>query len=227
MMEYFEVNQEIHEAILAAARNQTLNLQYRSLATQVRRARYPREHDRRALEAGDRRSTKRFVFLPEGPATARGLAEVLREHLRNKLETVRSWLRSPTADTALKCDMSTGSGGPRRRCRAWTAAENVLGELAVLFVGAHDEQARADLLTDLSSAVRAHSARSAGRTMARPRCHLAAQQASRYRPRRLTGVLAHRQDGHPGLRFEGSAWHRRAPRAGRALAIPGDDGMFV
>ncbi|MGI9372556.1 MAG: GntR family transcriptional regulator, partial [Hyphomicrobiales bacterium] len=37
---YFHTNQQIHEVILAAAKNATLSAQYRSLATRVRQARY-------------------------------------------------------------------------------------------------------------------------------------------------------------------------------------------
>jgi DNA-binding GntR family transcriptional regulator len=40
LAKYFQVNQQIHEAILEAARNETLATQYRSLAARVRRARY-------------------------------------------------------------------------------------------------------------------------------------------------------------------------------------------
>lgn len=90
MMEYFEVNQEIHEAILAAARNQTLNLQYRSLATQVRRARYlANMTDARWKQAIEEHEA---IVSCLKARDGKGLAEVLREHLRNKLETVRCWL---------------------------------------------------------------------------------------------------------------------------------------
>lgn len=87
---YFAVNEQIHEAILAAARNGTLIAQYRTLAAQVRRARYvanmtaarweqaTAEHDDiiRALEARD------------GVA----LSAILKRHLENKLITVGDWL---------------------------------------------------------------------------------------------------------------------------------------
>ncbi|MEQ9056146.1 MAG: hypothetical protein RLO38_15755 [Roseovarius confluentis] len=38
LAEYFGLNQQIHEGILIVARNEILMVQYRSLATQVRRA---------------------------------------------------------------------------------------------------------------------------------------------------------------------------------------------
>ncbi len=90
MPEYFEVNQEIHEAILAAARNQTLNLQYRSLAAQVRRARYlANMTDARWKQAIDEHEA---IISCLKTRDGKRLADVLRTHLRHKLETVRCWL---------------------------------------------------------------------------------------------------------------------------------------
>ncbi|MCP5080817.1 MAG: GntR family transcriptional regulator [Alphaproteobacteria bacterium] len=87
---YFAVNQQIHEAILEAADNETLSAQYRSLSTRIRRARYVAnmtaerwaqavdEHEQilNALEARD----------------AGRLANILRQHLSNKFATVKEWL---------------------------------------------------------------------------------------------------------------------------------------
>jgi DNA-binding GntR family transcriptional regulator len=89
---YFQKNQEIHEAILTAARNHTLTTQYNSLAFRIRRARYVanmssnrwseaiEEHEQ-IIDCLERRDGKR-------------LSEVLKEHLRNKLDAVKEWLRS-------------------------------------------------------------------------------------------------------------------------------------
>jgi DNA-binding GntR family transcriptional regulator len=88
---YFAINQQIHEMILAAARNQTLSSLYRALEGRVRQARYlanmtssrwaqaVEEHERMisALEARD------------GPA----LAKILKDHLANKFETVKDALQ--------------------------------------------------------------------------------------------------------------------------------------
>ncbi|MEM1199184.1 MAG: GntR family transcriptional regulator [Pseudomonadota bacterium] len=96
--DYFAINEQIHEAILDAAGNDTLSAQYRSLSTRIRRARYianmtPErwaqaidEHEQivRALEERD----------------AQRLAGILRAHLANKFETVRDWLQSQEAATA-------------------------------------------------------------------------------------------------------------------------------
>lgn len=94
---YFALNQRIHEAILAAARNPTLAQMQRGLAGRVRRARYManmsaarwaeavREHEA-ILEALSARDGER-------------LATLLKTHLANKLVTVREAL---LADEAAK-----------------------------------------------------------------------------------------------------------------------------
>ncbi len=90
LVEYFEINQQIHGAILTAARNETLSVQYRSLATQVRRARFVANMtDARWRQAIDEHEEiMARLEARDGP----GLAEILRRHLQNKLETVRDWL---------------------------------------------------------------------------------------------------------------------------------------
>ncbi|ETX28990.1 GntR family transcriptional regulator [Roseivivax isoporae] len=90
LAEYFDLNQRIHEAILAAARNETLTVQYRSLATQVRRARFVANMtDARWQQATDEHAEIMATLeARDGP----GLAAILRRHLQNKLETVREWL---------------------------------------------------------------------------------------------------------------------------------------
>lgn len=94
LREYFDVNQKIHEAILAAARNRTLTYQYRALATQVRRARFVANMtDERWQQATDEHEEIiRYLRARDGTA----MAEVLRRHLGNKLETVRDWLVART-----------------------------------------------------------------------------------------------------------------------------------
>lgn len=96
---YFAVNQQIHEAILMAARNATLTVQYRSLAARVRRARYVAnmtpERWRRATE--EHETIMRCLEDRDGAR----LAETLKAHLQNKLVTVRDWLlaQEPAAQT--------------------------------------------------------------------------------------------------------------------------------
>ncbi|EAV40482.1 DNA-binding GntR family transcriptional regulator [Labrenzia sp. MBR-25] len=92
LADYFHINQEIHEAILAAARNKTLSTQYMSLATRVRRARYvanmTAERWKQATEEHEL-----ILNCLEARDGAR-LAEILKDHLKNKLETVKDWLIS-------------------------------------------------------------------------------------------------------------------------------------
>ncbi len=95
---YFGLNQKIHEAILAAARNRTLANQYTSLASRVRRARYLAN----MTPARWRRATEEHERIVEAlrRRDAAGLAAVLREHLLNKFQTVRDWIASTQAERA-------------------------------------------------------------------------------------------------------------------------------
>ena len=87
---YFALNQEIHEAILEATRNDTLKSIYRGLSGRILSARYianmsaerwakaVKEHEA-ILEALDKRDGAR-------------LSKILKTHLANKLSTVKDWL---------------------------------------------------------------------------------------------------------------------------------------
>ncbi|MFD1881267.1 GntR family transcriptional regulator [Paracoccus pacificus] len=92
---YFALNQRIHEAILAAARNDTLATQYRSLATRVRRARYVANMTPERW----RRATEEHIAIMECLEARDGqaLSVILKRHLENKRETVRDWLKSQEA----------------------------------------------------------------------------------------------------------------------------------
>ncbi len=91
LSKYFEVNQKIHEAILEAARNDTLATQYRSLAARVRRARYVANMTQERWK----QATDEHEQIMECLETRDGkrLSQVLKDHLENKLETVRQWLQ--------------------------------------------------------------------------------------------------------------------------------------
>lgn len=90
LRDYFKLNERIHQLILEAARNPTLSQMQLSLSGRVRRARYMAnmsparwaaavaEHEK-ILEALSARDGKR-------------LAVILKEHLANKLETVKDAL---------------------------------------------------------------------------------------------------------------------------------------
>lgn len=87
---YFRTNQKIHDAILTAARNDTLSAQHRALAVKVRRARYVANmtDPRWAQAMAEHEEILAALKARDGQA----LAKVLRRHLQNKLQTVRDWL---------------------------------------------------------------------------------------------------------------------------------------
>ena len=90
LRDYFKLNEQIHQLILSAARNPTLAQMQLSLSGRVRRARYMAnmsparwakavaEHEK-ILEALEARDGKRLAVL-------------LKDHLANKLETVKDAL---------------------------------------------------------------------------------------------------------------------------------------
>jgi DNA-binding GntR family transcriptional regulator len=93
---YFAVNQQIHEAILRAADNPTLETQYRSLASRIRLARY------RANMTQDRwdkamQEHEEILTALEARDGVR-LSVILREHLENKRETVKTAIREGFGD---------------------------------------------------------------------------------------------------------------------------------
>jgi DNA-binding GntR family transcriptional regulator len=89
---YFKVNQAIHEKILEAAANPLLLQMYQTLAGRIRRARYIANiSDERWLQATAEHE-EMLAALSERDGLA--LADVLRRHLRNKCETVKSYLRA-------------------------------------------------------------------------------------------------------------------------------------
>lgn len=88
--DYFAVNQQIHEAILEAAGNETLSAQYRSLSTRIRRARYVANMTgERWAQAVDEH--EQILSALEARDAGR-LASILRQHLSNKFATVKEWL---------------------------------------------------------------------------------------------------------------------------------------
>ena len=90
MARYFRTNQAIHEAILRAARNETLTSHYRSLAVKVRRARYVANMTDARWKQAVEEHEQMLVALKARDAAA--LSEVMKRHLANKMETVRQWL---------------------------------------------------------------------------------------------------------------------------------------
>jgi DNA-binding GntR family transcriptional regulator len=85
--EYFRLNQHIHEAIMAAARNPTLARLYRGLAGRVRRARYLANMSKPRWDQAIAEHEAILAALEKRDGMA--LGRVLEAHLRNKCETVK------------------------------------------------------------------------------------------------------------------------------------------
>jgi DNA-binding GntR family transcriptional regulator len=89
---YFKVNQAIHEKILEAAANPLLLQMYQTLAGRIRRARYiANMSDERWSQAI---AEHEEILTALSKRDAHGLADVLRRHLQNKCETVKTYLRA-------------------------------------------------------------------------------------------------------------------------------------
>ncbi len=85
--EYFRLNQRIHEAIMAAARNPTLARLYRSLAGRIRRARYIANMSQARWDQAVAEHEAILAALERRDGAA--LGRVLKAHLQNKCETVK------------------------------------------------------------------------------------------------------------------------------------------
>ncbi len=94
MPEYFRCNQEIHNKILEAADNATLNTMYRSLSGRVRRARYVANISKKRWAQAVAEHEEIIAALTARNGAA--LSEVLKRHLVNKFETVKETVRSST-----------------------------------------------------------------------------------------------------------------------------------
>ncbi|EPC01486.1 hypothetical protein L861_05450 [Litchfieldella anticariensis FP35 = DSM 16096] len=84
LQEYFQVNQQIHESILAASNNEVLQEMYNNLSQRVKRVRYSKQMTdtfwRQAVE--DHENMIAALKKRDGPL----LGQILRDHLCNKLE---------------------------------------------------------------------------------------------------------------------------------------------
>lgn len=96
MSGYFHHNQQIHEAILEAADNQTLKETYRTLAVRVRRARYQANMTQRRWKAAVNEHERILSALEK--RDGKKLGTILKQHLDNKFDTVRQWILSQQKD---------------------------------------------------------------------------------------------------------------------------------
>jgi DNA-binding GntR family transcriptional regulator len=90
--EYFKTNEAIHIAILNAARNDTLSSQHQMLSARVRRARYLANMTRERWDkaVAEHEDILAALEARDGPR----LGNILKKHLKNKLETVSEWLKA-------------------------------------------------------------------------------------------------------------------------------------
>ncbi|MEQ8654076.1 MAG: GntR family transcriptional regulator [Kiloniellales bacterium] len=95
---YFKHNQAIHQSILEAARNPTLEQMQNALAGRIRRARYMANMSdaRWAKAVAEHETILEALKARDGER----LAAILKQHLTNKLETVREHLQHAAAETA-------------------------------------------------------------------------------------------------------------------------------
>ncbi len=97
MPSYFKHNQAIHQTILEAARNPTLEQMQNALAGRIRRARYMANmSDARWDKAVAEHET---ILEALRARDGERLAAILKQHLANKLETVREHLQHTAADS--------------------------------------------------------------------------------------------------------------------------------
>ena len=87
---YFAVNQQIHEALLNAARNPTLVTHYRSLSARVQRARYVANTTSARWAQAVAEHEEIMIHLRARDSAK--LAQTLRQHLENKLTAIRQFL---------------------------------------------------------------------------------------------------------------------------------------
>ncbi len=94
LADYFQLNQEIHEKILASAANKTLTAMHRSLEGRIRRARYMANmsEPRWAEAVAEHEAMLGALNDRDGPL----LASILKAHLQNKCDTVKEFLKVKT-----------------------------------------------------------------------------------------------------------------------------------
>lgn len=96
LQQYFALNQQIHETILRAAANPTLEAQYRSLAGRIRLARYRANMSEQRWDQAMREHEEMLSALQD--RDGKRLSEVLHRHLENKRETVKQAIRDGAGD---------------------------------------------------------------------------------------------------------------------------------
>ncbi|MBR0694858.1 GntR family transcriptional regulator [Bradyrhizobium lablabi] len=81
---YFQVNQRIHESIVAAARNETLTTTYANFAGRIRRVRYSANFARKRQRWADAMREHEAILDALRRRAGGELSDILFQHLRNK-----------------------------------------------------------------------------------------------------------------------------------------------
>lgn len=84
LMAYFQVNQQIHESILAASGNEVLQEMYNNLSQRVKRVRYSKKMTERFWSQAVEDHENMMTALEQ--RDGKQLGQILRDHLCNKLE---------------------------------------------------------------------------------------------------------------------------------------------
>lgn len=84
LVTYFEINQQIHESILAASRNEVLQEMYSNLSQRVKRVRYSKKMTQKFWRQAVQDHENMMAALEE--RDSKRLGQILRDHLCNKLE---------------------------------------------------------------------------------------------------------------------------------------------
>ncbi|MEW9921639.1 GntR family transcriptional regulator [Marimonas sp. MJW-29] len=98
---YFKINQQIHHAILLAARNDTLTKSSEALSARMQRARYAANMSEDRWAEAVREHEQIIAHLEA--RDAKRLGTVLADHMRNKQASVLRWLHADEAE-----DSATG-----------------------------------------------------------------------------------------------------------------------
>ena len=90
-LEYFSLNQQIHERILEAAGNPTLSQMYKTLSGRIRRARYIANISQERWDQAMQEHESILLALADRDGAL--LGDVLKTHLLNKREAVKAAIR--------------------------------------------------------------------------------------------------------------------------------------
>ena len=101
---YFQVNQRIHESILAAARNETLRSAYANFAGRIRRVRYSANFARKRQRWAEAMREHEAILDALRRRAGSELSDILFHHLRNKRTAAIEHLAEARDTTAAAAD---------------------------------------------------------------------------------------------------------------------------